>query len=170
MIIKDFIDDPDTHWSAADELYLNRFVPSTLISVWELEEFILDDLDYQDRIISLYEELGTPNQERLVNTAHELVSAIKLMKQKEEVIKRCGVLEPLDEYRLFRGFTLYSSTLANISQVEIVEYDSEESWFARGFDGTLLEDEEAVTSYKSSVLLERKYHDSTDELSLWGDF
>jgi len=167
MIIKDFVNDPDTHWCDAAKLYVSRFVPSTLDSVIELEQFILDDSEYLERILALHEEVNTPNQDQLVNRASRAVSTIQLMKHKEKVIERCGVLEPLDEYRLTRGSTLYSGTLYDVNRVSVVRYDPNEWWFAEGIDGTILKDEEEVESYRASVLLERKYYDSADDLSLW---
>jgi hypothetical protein len=89
------------------------------------------------------------------------------MKKKEGVIERCGDLVATDDYRLVRGNVVYSGTLDECNNVDRVQYDSSQWWFARGIDGTVLNDAAEVTAYTASVVRERKHYDSVDDLTVW---
>lgn len=165
MNVSQFVYDPDAHWCDAGKLYYERYVPDSVDTVTKLEEHLLNDADYESRMTALHNEVGRGDP--LFNSAARAAATVRLMKNKDIVIQRCSTTVPTNEYRLLRGSVIYSGTLAEVDSVSLVEYDSEQWWFARGIDGTLLNNAEEVTAYTDSIVRERKHHDSDDNLSVW---
>jgi len=165
MNVNQFVYDPDAHWCNAGKGYYETYVPDSVDTVSKLEDYLLNDTAYEERMLDLHRQVGEGDP--LFNNAARAAATVRIMKNKEAVIERCGDLAATNEYRLLRGRAIYSGTLAEVDSVSLVEHGSEQWWFARGIDGTLLNNAEEVTAYISSVVRERKYHDSNDNLSVW---
>jgi hypothetical protein len=165
MNVRDFVYDADAYWCDAGKLYFERHVPSSVDTVGELETHLLNDADYESRMLGLHTEVGSPVPN--FNSASRAVATVRIMKKKEGVIERCGDLVATDDYRLVRGNVVYSGTLDECNNVDRVQYDSSQWWFARGIDGTVLNDAAEVTAYTASVVRERKHYDSVDDLTVW---
>ena len=161
-----FLYDVESGWCGSAHLYFERFVPDSVTTVRALERFILNDTEYATRVAALHVELGTTFE---ITDRRRAFATVRAKKQREGVIQRCGDLVGSDEYRLINqgSNVIYKGKLADIETLQTVEYDDAQWWFARGIDGTLLNNEEEVLEYNGSIVRQRQYHDAVDNLSVW---
>jgi hypothetical protein len=64
MNVRDFVYDADAYWCDAGKLYFERHVPSSVDTVGELETHLLNDADYESRMLGLHTEVGSYNEEK----------------------------------------------------------------------------------------------------------
>ena len=132
-------------------------------------KYVKKDPAWITRVKDLYVELGgeyNPEIHNVKNTVRHMLFIYRDRTFQDRFI----TWSQTDLYRLTKdGNVLLEGTLPEIELFKAVKYDGNEWWFAKGADGTVLNNEQEVNDYQSNILRERKYvdRDAIDNFVLW---
>jgi len=167
MDLKKFLEDNDARWCKAALIYADRYIPKDLDNVAAGEKWMNADHLFMERFKAISDEIGEP---MTVVSLKDAMGIVKLRKTRPEVVAKSGNLKATDEYRLARttdDATLFLGTLEEVNNTDIVIYDDDAWWFAKGINGKILNNEEEASVYKNAVVVQRKYYDAEDDLTSW---
>tara|TARA_R110000782_G_scaffold837_8_gene2904 strand:- start:27361 stop:27798 length:438 start_codon:yes stop_codon:yes gene_type:complete len=142
-------------------------MPKEIDTVAAAVEWMNTDHLFVERFKAISVEIGQPME---VASLRGAIALVKLRKTRPEVVAKSGNLKATDEYRLARttdNATLFLGTLEEVNNTDIVIYDDDAWWFAKGINGKILNNEEEASVYKNAVVVQRKYYDAEDDLTSW---
>ncbi len=169
MDIRKMLNDADMGWCDVGRVYYERYIVANNIQGYEGGcSYIRNDEEFDNRIKELCTELGDEydagmNRRNTLKTLH-------MVYRNPDILERNTDFEPTDVYRLTKnGNSLVEGTKAELEVFQTVQYDGNKWWFAKGADGTVLNNEQEVNDYQSNILRERKYvdRDAIDNFVLW---
>ncbi len=132
-------------------------------------KYVKNDPVWITRVKELYIEFnGEYSAER--DTVKNTVRNMRVIYFDPSIQEKYVTFNPTDVYRLTQnGNALIEGTLPEIELFKAVKYDGNEWWFAKSAEGTVLNNEQEVNDYQSSILRERKYvdKDDVDDFVLW---
>ncbi len=169
MDMRKMMSDPDMGWCDVARAYHERYVLANNIQGYEDScSYVRNDEEFDNRIKELCTELGDEydtgmNRRNSLKTLH-------MVFRNPDILERNAEFNPTDVYRLTKnGNELVKGTKAELEVYKTVQYDGNKWWFAKGADGTVLNNEQEVSDYQSSILRERKYvdKDDVDDFVLW---
>lgn len=154
-------------WCKASLMYAERFLPEHINTIKEGEEWVSNDELFLERLNAIADEIGEP---RIFKTREQALRNMRSKRTITPLIESAGDWEATNEWRWTdeSSTSLFTGSLDELQTAPTVEYGGvKEWWFAKGVDGSALNNEEEVEAYKASLIRERKYYDSGDDLTLW---
>jgi len=161
-----YLEEKSSGLCEASKIYAERYLPSEINTITEAEAFVTNDMLFLDRLNEICVEIGSP----VFTISRERALTIFRMKRMNTTFMAAvGNFEPTSEWRWTdaSSTSLFTGSLDELQNIPTVEYDDNKWWFAKGIDGSVLNNEEEIESYKASLIRERKYYDAADDLILW---
>jgi len=153
-------------WCKASVLYAERFLPAHINTIKEGEEWVSNDELLLERLNTISDEIGEP---RIFRTREQALKIMRSKRMNAALTNVAGDWEATNEWRWtdVSGASLFTGSLDELQNIPTVDYDDNKWWFARGIDGSLLNNAEEVEAYNASLIRERKYYDASDDLVTW---
>lgn len=153
-------------WCKASVIYAERFLPEHINTIKEGEEWVNNDELLLERLNEISEEIDEP---RIFKTREQALKVMRSKRMDITLIAAVGDWEPTDEWRWTdtSSTSLFVGSLDELLNTSKVDYDDNKWWFAKGVDGSVLNNAEEVENYEASLIRERKYYDASDDLIVW---
>jgi len=169
MDIRKMLNDPDMGWCDVGRAYYERYVFANNIQGFKaICSYVKNDELFDARLRELCTEFE--DEYDIGMDRRNSVKTLYMVYRNPSILERNAEFNPTDVYRLTKnGNVLIEGTLSQIELFKAVKYDGNEWWFAKSAQGTVLNNEQEVNDYQSSILRERKYvdKDDVDDFVLW---
>lgn len=162
------LSNPDLGWCDVARAYYERYVVGNNIEGVEATySYIVNDELFEARMRELCTEFGDKYDNRKTKKV-TLEVVDELLKRPINILETPRNFEAVDEYKVFLGNTLFvKGNLNKVNETTLVHYDETKWWFAKGADGTILNNAQEVENYLGSIVRERKYIHADDNTIQW---